>query len=600
MAWLRQEADGRWLRLHEHDEAALDAAIARGAREVPICGGRVLASLHLTPDGELDSSVSTASDLHGWAGVLRTPYFDTPPLALTRSTWCYKSWPNGEWTPFIVADDVNLEAMWKLTTSEKKAAVFKGSGLVTLDARHRINVKRKADGSVSLEMQPTDRQMSAWLDGRVSWSVERGWGGEALPRLPAEQVSYDEMEPSSVVLLVHGIGETLWRRHGGQGPLGFVKSSMEACAKLRSIAALAQAGWQARLEPHQRRRTEFLPVEWREGAVDDDTALALSHVTPHSVPVLRQFANEVILDVLLYEQAEHRQRIQQLVTRRINAMTSKWRELHPTFDSRGGSVVLLGHSLGSLICYDILSTPLSEPPPPSEAPPPDEAAGGKASGAAEEVLLCRPSACVALGSPVGCFLALRHGKLGASFSLPRCLHFYNVFHRSDPVAYRLEPLLCDHMAAHDGLPPPAYVPFAGDKGGERLHVKLRRKVEGVKIAASAVQQWLGDIGDSLGQTAAAIEGAITGAPANIAAGPPSSEAAPAPSWAMSAGERVDWMLQETELEVANEYLSALQAHTAYFENADVVQFICDYVIQHAPTHTSTLPSSSSTPSDSPS
>ena len=162
---------------------------------------------------------------------------------------------------------------------------------------------------------------------------------------------------------------------------------------------------------------------------------------------------------------------------------------------------------------------------------------------------------------------------------PRCRRYYNVYHRSDPVAYRIEPLLYDTVGdeASNGAPPPAYVPFAGDKGGERLHVKLRRKVEGVVHTASAVQHWFEQIGDSIGQTARSIEGAIKGSPAPFAAGVASTEEAPGATWALSEGARIDWMLQETELEVANEYLSALQAHTQYFENADVVQFVCDYV-----------------------
>jgi hypothetical protein len=33
----------------------------------------------------------------------------------------------------------------------------------------------------------------------------------------------------------------------------------------------------------------------------------LAQVTPASVPLLRTFANEVVLDVLFYEQQQHRQ-----------------------------------------------------------------------------------------------------------------------------------------------------------------------------------------------------------------------------------------------------------------------------------------------------
>ena len=86
----------------------------------------------------------------------------------------------------------------------------------------------------------------------------------------------------------------------------------------------------------------------------------------------------------------------------------------------------------------------------------------------------------------------------------------------------------------------------------------RAQVEGVVHAASAVQHWFEEIGDSIGQTARSIEGAIKGSPAPFAAGAASTEETPEATWALSEGGRIDWMLQETELEVANEYLSALQ------------------------------------------
>ena len=44
-------------------------------------------------------------------------------------------------------------------------------------------------------------------------------------------------------------------------------------------------------------------------------------------------------------------------------------------------------------------------------------------------------------------------------------------------------------------------------------------------------------------------------------------------FALNGGERVDWVLQESEVELANEYFSALQAHTNYFDNRDVAHFL---------------------------
>lgn len=73
------------------------------------------------------------------------------------------------------------------------------------------------------------------------------------------QLAYEDMEPSALVLLVHGIGETLWSRPHTQGPLGHVSSCRAACAKLRSLAAAGQADlllvhlWSLTIEPRELR-----------------------------------------------------------------------------------------------------------------------------------------------------------------------------------------------------------------------------------------------------------------------------------------------------------------------------------------------------------
>jgi|OM-RGC.v1.036822735 DDHD domain. len=38
------------------------------------------------------------------------------------------------------------------------------------------------------------------------------------------------------------------------------------------------------------------------------------------------------------------------------------------------------------------------------------------------------------------------------------------------------------------------------------------------------------------------------------------------------------LLQETELERTNEYISAMKAHTAYFDSEDVVKFMLHHVV----------------------
>ena len=126
----------------------------------------------------------------------------------------------------------------------------------------------------------------------------------------------------------------------------------------------------------------------------------------------------MILDVLFYEQEAHRKRIQSAVIRRISELVAAWRRHNPTFDADGGKVVLLSHSLGALILFDLLvARKLVEP------------------------LGCRPAAFVALGSPLGCFLSLRGVRLGRSFGFHDCDRFYNLFHPNDPVGGWLASLI---------------------------------------------------------------------------------------------------------------------------------------------------------------
>ena len=67
------------------------------------------------------------------------------------------------------------------------------------------------------------------------------------------------------------------------------------------------------------------------------------------------------------------------------------------------------------------------PPPPAHLPPPQASPVARSAETAETAetaeatgpveLRCLPVACVALGSPVGCFVALRGAKLGSHFDL---------------------------------------------------------------------------------------------------------------------------------------------------------------------------------------
>ncbi|CAN0928024.1 Phospholipase SGR2 [Linum grandiflorum] len=82
----------------------------------------------------------------------------------------------------------------------------------------------------------------------------------------------------------------------------------------------------------------------------------------------------------------------------------------------------------------------------------------------------------AVGSPLGVFLALRNIRIGIgkgqgywieeniTEEIPACRQMFNIFHPFDPVAYRIEPLVCKEFIDKR----PVIVPY--HRGGKRLHI----------------------------------------------------------------------------------------------------------------------------------
>lgn len=69
-----------------------------------------------------------------------------------------------------------------------------------------------------------------------------------------------------------------------------------------------------------------------------------------------------------------------------------------------------------------------------------------------------------LGSPLSVFLALRTPSLSSKTDvMPQdlCKRFYNIFHWSDPVAYRMEPLL---EREYSKIEPVLIPPYGGGDG----------------------------------------------------------------------------------------------------------------------------------------
>lgn len=100
-------------------------------------------------------------------------------------------------------------------------------------------------------------------------------------------------------------------------------------------------------------RIEVLPISWHSELHSAETGIdeKLRAITLESIPKLRTFTNNTLLDILFYTSPVYCQQIIDAVAGSINRKYQLYCERNPRF---GGAVSLAGHSLGSVIVFDLL------------------------------------------------------------------------------------------------------------------------------------------------------------------------------------------------------------------------------------------------------
>lgn len=209
--------------------------------------------------------------------------------------------------------------------------------------------------------------------------------------------------------------------------------------------------------------------------LEDDVYPALSDITLESVPAVRNLISDLAIDVLLY-QSKHCEQISAIVKQECNRIVELYMKRNPSFN---GSVSLCGHSLGSAILFDILCSRDMAPKKTDDLDQPS-------STTSAFTFECEEFFC--LGSPVALFEMLKgktiagHPTKGDEYngeeerskqqsttlgtgitinenqfavSTPKCRQLYNIFHPSDPVSYRMEPLISPAMSSLKPQPLPS-------------------------------------------------------------------------------------------------------------------------------------------------
>jgi hypothetical protein len=291
------------------------------------------------------------------------------------------------------------------------------------------------------------------------------------------------------------------------------------------------------------------------------------------------------MDVLYFMNPEHHDTIIDIVTNEMNIVVEMFRQL-TGFDGR---ISVVGHSLGSIIAWDILGNQNIEVETIIEEPIssiPDvpsygtiESAYGSSRSEDDNPELTQPELpppvtssypqlefnvdnFFLLGSPVAVFLMIRNQQqpLTADFFLRGCDRVFNIFHPYDPIAYRIEPCISPRNADFE----PTIMKHWN--GGFRVQYQTKRLWRKLVDTTFKTQQ---SVVEAFEESMAKL-GLL-----DTSAGLPVDNASRGNyigCGQLNRGRRIDYMVQEHEVETASEYVSALGAHSSYWIERDLSLF----------------------------
>uniref|UniRef100_A0AAR2L8J1 DDHD domain-containing protein n=1 Tax=Pygocentrus nattereri TaxID=42514 RepID=A0AAR2L8J1_PYGNA len=343
----------------------------------------------------------------------------------------------------------------------------------TKDAIHSLKLSRShvdwhSVDEVYLYSDATTSKIARTVTQKLGFSKASS-SGTRLHRGYVEEASLEDKPPQTthIVFVVHGIGQKMDKDR-------IIKNTGMLREAVRKME-------EKHFAEHTDEHVEFLPVEWRSKLVlDGDT---VDSITPDKVRGLRDLLNSSAMDIMYYTSPLYRDEITKGLTQELNRLYSLFCSRNPEFEEKGGKVSIISHSLGCVIAYDIMTgwDPvrfcLQEQQEPDEEELrwmsyeerhlleqvhltrqrlrelEDQLQGLEASKPlAPPALKFKVENYFCMGSPLAVFLALRGIRPGNTgyqdHIMPKsiCQRLFNIFHPTDPVAYRLEPLVLKHYS----------------------------------------------------------------------------------------------------------------------------------------------------------
>ncbi|XP_069608771.1 SEC23-interacting protein [Ranitomeya imitator] len=292
-------------------------------------------SVQPDPESVVVSTAGGRYDVCLYDREMKAVYWEEEDSEVRRCSWFYKGDTDSRFIPYSEDFSEQLEMEYKKAVSSNqwhRRLEFPGGETIVM---HNPKVI-------------VQFQHSAIPD---EWGTPQD--GQARPRVVKRGVDdHDDIPDGEVpqadhlVFMVHGIGPVCDLRF---------RSIIECVDDFRSVSLkLLQSHFKKFLDEGKVHRVEFLPVHWHSALHGDATGVDrhIKKITLPSIGRLRHFTNETLLDVLFYNSPTYCQTIVDKVSLEVNRLYELFMSRNPDFM---GGVSVAGHSLGSLILFDMLS-----------------------------------------------------------------------------------------------------------------------------------------------------------------------------------------------------------------------------------------------------
>uniref|UniRef100_A0A8C6R407 Phospholipase DDHD2 n=1 Tax=Nannospalax galili TaxID=1026970 RepID=A0A8C6R407_NANGA len=552
-----------WIPFNSEDSQQLEEAYGSGkdcnGRVVPTDGGRY--------------------DVHLGERMRYAVYWDEVPSEVRRCTWFYKGDKDNKYVPYSESFSQVLEETYMLavTLDEWKKKLESPNREIIILHNPKLMVHyQPIAGSDEWGSTPTEQ-------GRPR-TVKRGVENISVDIHCGEPLQIDHL-----VFVVHGIGPACDLRF---------RSIVQCVNDFRTVSLnLLQTHFKKAQENQQIGRVEFLPVNWHSPLHSTGVDVDLQRITLPSINRLRHFTNDTILDVFFYNSPTYCQTIVDTVASEMNRIYTLFLQRNPDFK---GGVSIAGHSLGSLILFDILTNQKDslgdiDSEKGSLHPVVDQGAAltleadlkklhlseffdvfEKEKVDKDALALCSDRDLQEMGIPLG--------------PRKKILNHFRTRKKSfDPVAYRIEPMVVPEVEFE-----PMLIPH--HKGRKRMHLELREGL--TRMSMDLKNNLLGSLrmawksftrapypalqpSETAEDTEAEPELSSEKSNVNIEETPLAvkEEAPPINVGMLNGGQRIDYVLQEKPIESFNEYLFALQSHLCYWESEDTALLVLKEIYQ---------------------